>query len=142
MSIIFKKFLNEKFKVSVRIGNPPSQFVLVSLNLSDKLSNTRKELEKNSEIKITDTLSFARKTDVFSKIANEDEKGIILNDIVEKTNDDIILYLVKNSKADWKFLSYNCNLEYGRTITHDGIKKADKKAFIMKDCKMIEIGGK
>ena len=58
--------------------------MLANLNLNDKLSNIRKELEKNSEIKISDTLSFAKKTDVFSKIAGT-FKFLILSKVTFKT---------------------------------------------------------
>ncbi|CAB4378645.1 unnamed protein product [Rhizophagus irregularis] len=151
MSLFIRKLLNKNVDVSVQTGIQPSQSVLISLNLNNNLSDIRQILKQNSEIKMNDTLSFAKKTSrvnidgttdyVLSEIAGEDECEKILDNIIEKINDNIILYLIKNSKPNWKFLSEKCNLEYGRTIiTLDGIKKAENKAFTMIDCEMAEIG--
>ncbi|RIA91145.1 hypothetical protein C1645_768268 [Glomus cerebriforme] len=146
MSLYLKKFFGQNVDVSVQIGDSTSSSVLVSLNLNDNLLRIRQELEQNSEIKMNDTMLFAKKFSitnnnsiesyVLSEIASEDENKKILNDII----DNIILHLVNNPNPNWKFLNNKCKLEYGRTITRDGIRKAEKKAFTMKNCEMTEIG--
>ncbi|RGB32017.1 hypothetical protein C1646_707735, partial [Rhizophagus diaphanus] len=150
MSLFIRKLLNKNVDISVQTGIQSSQSVLVSLNPNNNLSDIRQILRQNSEIKMNDTLSFAKKTSrvnsdgttdyVLSEIAGEDECEKFLDNIIEKIDDNIILYLRKNSKPNWKFLSEKCNLEYGRTITLDEIKKAEKKAFTMINCEMTEIG--
>jgi hypothetical protein len=150
MSLLIKKLLNKNVDVSVQVGIKSSKSVLVSLNLNNNLLEIRQILKQNSEIEMNDTLSFAKKisrvnsdgTNEYmpSEIASEDESEKILDDIVEKIDGNVILYLEKNSKPNWKFLNDKCKLEHGRTITIDGIKKAEKKAFIMTNCEMTEIG--
>ncbi|GBC04062.1 hypothetical protein RclHR1_00550007 [Rhizophagus clarus] len=142
-----RKLLNKNVDVSVQIGIQSSQSVLVSLKLDDKLLFIRQILKQNSEIKMNDTLSFAKKTSrvnsdgttdyVLSEIANEDENEKILRNIIEEIDGNINLYLIENS---WKSLNMKCKLEYGRIITPDGIKEAKEKAFTMKSCEMTKIG--
>ncbi|CAB4378641.1 unnamed protein product [Rhizophagus irregularis] len=141
-SIMFKAFLNEngRTKITVKIDDPPSQ-VLVDLNVNDNLSNIREELRKNDMIEMNDALSFAKKEpDGLSEIG-VDEKSINLDVIL----DGNVLHLIKSSKCNWKFLNVKFHLEYGLSITPNGIKKAKKKAFTIKDwkdCKMTKIGAK
>lgn len=119
----------------------------VRLNLSHNLSSVRKELEKKSYIK--NTLLFSKKysennnKNEFAEIALEDEDITLLDYIIDKGENkgDKILYLKKSSNPDWKVLNNLRRLDYGRTITSNGIKIADKRAFKMKNCKMTEIGG-
>ncbi|RGB32014.1 hypothetical protein C1646_791112 [Rhizophagus diaphanus] len=141
-SMIFKAFLNKSgiTEIIVQMDDPPSQ-VLVHLNVNDNLSNIRDELKKNDKIEMNDALSFARKETKGLSEIGVDEKSINLDDIL----DGNVLHLVKSSKCNWKFLNDKFHLEYGLYITSDGIKKAKKKAFIMKDwknCKMTGIGAK
>ncbi|CAB4376447.1 unnamed protein product [Rhizophagus irregularis] len=121
------------------MDDSPSQ-VLVRLNVYDNLLNIREELKNNDMIEMNHTLSFAKKeSDGLSEINVLDEESINLYDIL----DGNVLHLVKSSKCNWKFLHGKFHLEYGLYITSDGIKKAKKKAFIMKDwknCEMTEIG--
>src|SRR3954447_2639067 len=137
-------FINSLFNVNVevQIGDPPSRAVLVNLNLKDNLSNIRKKLGYNSEIEMDDTLSFAQKkgqSSMLAKIAREDEGNFILNDIVVNDN---FLYITKNSKPGWKILNYSHKLDFGRIVTSDEFKEAKQRAFIMKDCKMTELGAR
>jgi hypothetical protein len=127
--------------ITVQIDDPPSKRVLVSLNLSEKLSKVRKRLEQNSIIKMNNTLSFTNKVgqiynnveNFLAEIAKEDEERIILEKIINKK--DKILYL--KSEPDWRFLKDKHKLEYGITST---LEKANNKAFtIMEDCEMTEI---
>ncbi|CAG8729559.1 2247_t:CDS:2 [Funneliformis mosseae] len=76
--------------------------------------------------------------DKYSGIPLENEENSLLNDVIEGNNK--ILYLMKNSNQDWEFLNESHHLDYGCTMTIDEIKKGYRKAFIMKDCKMTEIG--
>ncbi|CAI2186361.1 17033_t:CDS:1, partial [Funneliformis geosporum] len=87
--------------------------------------------------KRNERLSFAQKKNVLAKILSDDENLKILNDIIDDNN---ILYLVKNSKPDWKFLNELRKLDSGRTINFDGIKIAHKRAFKMKGCNVTKIG--
>ncbi|GBC04060.1 hypothetical protein RclHR1_00550005 [Rhizophagus clarus] len=148
MSLSIKNLTIVDVSVQVGIGSTQAQPLLVCLYLNDNLSDIRQKLRQKSYI--DDTLSFAKKTGrtqsdgtteyVLSEITREYESEKVLDDIKDTINDDIILYLIKNSKPDWKFLNEKCKLEYGRIITPDGIKEAEKKAFTMKNCKMAEIG--
>ncbi|PKC68542.1 hypothetical protein RhiirA1_440564 [Rhizophagus irregularis] len=113
----------------------------IQLNLSENLSKIRQRL--NDRGIINSTLSFVRKYDGnsrFAEIAFEEEENISLNEIVRKSEDARILSLTTCSKFNWKVLNQLRKLDYGCTMTSDGIKKADKRAFEMKDCIFEEIG--
>ncbi|CAB4415373.1 unnamed protein product [Rhizophagus irregularis] len=113
----------------------------IQLNLSENLSKIRQRL--NDRGIINSTLSFVRKYDGnsrFAEIAFEEEENISLNEIVRKSEDTRILSLTTCSKFNWKVLNQLRKLDYGCTMTSDGIKKADKRAFEMKDCIFEEIG--
>ncbi|PKC03600.1 hypothetical protein RhiirA5_423525 [Rhizophagus irregularis] len=122
--------------VNIQIINGFSpQCISKDLNLEDILSDIR-----NSDDDINDTLSFSTKliNGEHAKIEREVEKYFRLKEIITIDNDQYILYLRINS--DWKFLNDKCKLDYGCTMSYDGIKKANKRAFIMKDCELTKIG--
>ncbi|PKK63954.1 hypothetical protein RhiirC2_854660 [Rhizophagus irregularis] len=116
----------------------PPQFI--HLNLSENLSKIRQRL--NERDIINSTLSFVRKfgNSKFAEIAFEEEENISLNEIVRKSEGARILSLTTCSKFNWKVLNQLRKLDYGCTMTSDGIRKADKRAFEMKDCIFEEIG--
>ncbi|RGB26130.1 hypothetical protein C1646_770821 [Rhizophagus diaphanus] len=133
----------DNIDIIVQIDDPPSKHISVSLNPGENLSKIRERLEKNSKIKMNDTLSFANKivqinnnsnNEIYlAEVAKEDEEKKTLEKIIDKK--DKILYL--KSEPDWKFLKNKLGLEYGFTSM---LEKANKKAFtIMEDCKMTEI---
>ncbi|CAB4378659.1 unnamed protein product [Rhizophagus irregularis] len=122
--------------VNIQIINGLSpQCISKKLNLEDILSDIR-----NSDDDINDTLSFSTKliNGEHAKIEREVEKYFRLKEIITIDNDQYILYLRINS--DWKFLNDKCKLDYGCTMSYDGIKKANKRAFVMKDCELTKIG--
>src|SRR5215212_4633180 len=109
------------------------------LNLRNSLSDIRKELEKYDTI--NETLSFFKKNDnEFAEVEHEIEDKFRLNDIVEYVDSACFLYLKKSSRLGWKILNEKCKLDYGRTMSFDGIKKANNRAFKMKDCELTYIG--
>jgi hypothetical protein len=61
------------------------------------------------------------------------KKNWNLKDIIETIGNDKILYLVKKSTPNVRFLIDCYKLEYGRTITPSGIEIAGKKAFDIKE---------
>jgi hypothetical protein len=129
--------------ITVRIidglsSRPLGSFVL---NLIDNLLKIRKELERVSIF--NNALSFSKRLRnyEFAEIAFEEEEDLLLDDIIdEAVIDEKILYLIQRSKPDWKYLNGLRKLDYGYTMTFDGILKADKRAFVMKNCELIEIG--
>ncbi|RIA91146.1 kinase-like domain-containing protein [Glomus cerebriforme] len=132
--------------IIIQIKDQPLR-ILVRLKLNDNLSIIRKELEMNNFI--DDTLLFSKKYSQSNNnnesyelinIVHENEENILLIDIVEKFDTYYILYLVNSIESNWRFLIDKLKLEYGRIITPDGIRVANKKAFIIKDCEMTEIG--
>ncbi|RIA88004.1 hypothetical protein C1645_776023 [Glomus cerebriforme] len=127
MSSIFVKNIDEK------------KLKLYHLDLIDNLSNIRKELEKHNTI--NDILSFSKKSpeNEFAEIEREHEEKLLLKDIIDNVNSCNYLYLTKNSRANWNILNKKCKLDYGRTMSFDGIKKANNRAFIMKNCELTEI---
>jgi hypothetical protein len=140
-SIVFIKTLDE-----------PQNTKLDYLNLDDKLPNVRKELEKYNFI--NDMISFSKKfpkkdnegNDEFAEIIREKEEYWQLREIVEIINNDgsesNILYLMKNSKPGWIGLNEKFKLNYGRTMSSDGIKIANKNPLVLKDCELEEINAK
>ncbi|RIA87288.1 hypothetical protein C1645_828006 [Glomus cerebriforme] len=111
------------------------------LNLNNHLSDIRKELRKYNII--DDTLLFLKKiNNEFAEIVRETEKEIQLKEILEFKNEgskSYYLYLMKDSSPNWNILNDKFNLDYGCTMSFDGIKKADKRAFIMRSCKLTKI---
>src|SRR6185437_1836726 len=71
----------------------------------------------------------------FAEIALKDEENIRLDEIIDKNGN--ILYI---KCIDWNYLNNSCKLDYGRTMTFDGINNATKRAFQMKNCELTEIG--
>ncbi|CAB4430327.1 unnamed protein product [Rhizophagus irregularis] len=145
MSLRFKNiFSNIKNAIVIvkAIDDPPSQPPKsVRLSLSDNLFTIRKELEKDSSI--NDTLLFSQKyfennKYEFAEINLEKEKYFLLNEIIYES--EKILYLKKSSKLDWNYFNELRKLDYGRTITSEGTKRANKRAFKMKNCEMTELG--
>ncbi|GBB86951.1 hypothetical protein RclHR1_01340018 [Rhizophagus clarus] len=142
------------------IRDPPLQSnkVYYLLNVNDKLSDVRKKL-KRSKI-INDSLDFSRKQgNEFYKTSRDIEERVPLEHIIDKVvNDDnstdIFLYLTlkkneeneeneENPKPNWVILNEKCKLDYGCIMSYDGIKRANKQAFIMKDCELTtDIGAK
>ncbi|CAB4442611.1 unnamed protein product [Rhizophagus irregularis] len=123
----------------------PSKLVLVKLNLKASLSKIRDKLEKNSEVKMNDTFSFAKMINnntsstggsLLAVIAREDEEMIILENIIDIKNNDKFLYLEPEPKPNWKFFEDKLKLEYGRSVT---LEKVNSKAFTIVDCEMDEI---
>ncbi|UZO11059.1 uncharacterized protein OCT59_002633 [Rhizophagus irregularis] len=100
----------------------------LELNLHDKLSNIREKLKKDNDI-MNDTLSFANSS--MTEIAREDEKEIILKEIIDAENNT--LYLIE---PDYDFLINKLKLEYGHTISLD---RANKKAFKITGYDITEI---
>ncbi|RGB27234.1 hypothetical protein C1646_769370 [Rhizophagus diaphanus] len=133
-------------KVIKTLGHLPSQRLKhCFLNLKYKLSDIRKELKKFKII--DDTLFFARKVSSeseYSEVIREHEEISLLEQIIDKVvNDnstDIFLYLMKNSNPDLNILNDKCKLDYGCTMSFDGIKRANKKAFTMENCVLEHIG--
>ncbi|CAB4442648.1 unnamed protein product [Rhizophagus irregularis] len=113
-----------------------SKLVLVNLNPKTSLSKIREKLEKNSEVKMNDTFSFAMmiNNNSLAVIAKEDEENIILEKIIDKKS--TLLYLKSEPEPDWKFLKDKNKLEYGCTET---LEKANERAFTIVDCEMNEI---
>src|ERR1051325_1584015 len=106
------------------------------LNLDDKLPDIRKELEKHNTI--NDMLSFSIKfpkrgndeNDDYAEIVRERENDMQLKDITElvkadDNSDGYILHLMKNSRPGWNVLNEKFRLDYGRTMSFDGIKVAN-----------------
>ncbi|RGB23895.1 hypothetical protein C1646_773852 [Rhizophagus diaphanus] len=137
-SIVFIKTIGEQ--------NPK----LCRLSLTDDLSSIRKELEKYNII--NDTLSFSKiskksengsycnsSQPEFAEIVHEYEKKFPLKEIIDDVNSCNYLYLMNNSSPSRSTLNKKHKLDYGRTMSFDGIKKANNRAFIMKDCELNEI---
>ncbi|CAB5383743.1 unnamed protein product [Rhizophagus irregularis] len=110
---------------------------LYRLNLTDNLSDIRKELEKHNTI--NDTLSFSKKSpeNEFAEIVHEYD--FLLKEIIDDVNSCNYLYLMNNSRPGCSILNKKHKLDYGRTMSFDGIKKANNRAFIMKDFELTEI---
>ncbi|CAB4495877.1 unnamed protein product [Rhizophagus irregularis] len=131
-------------KVIKTLGHLPSQSSkLCFLNLKNNLSDIRKELKKYKII--NDTLLFTKKiSGEFSEVVRENEEKFLLEQIIDKVVNDnstnIFIYLMKNSIPDWNILNVKCKLDYGCTMSFDGIKRANKKAFTMEYCDLTHIG--
>ncbi|RIA91152.1 hypothetical protein C1645_822458 [Glomus cerebriforme] len=107
------------------------------LNPDKNLSEIRKELEKKN-INDINILLFSKKPNItkIAEIDREDEEEIFLKEILYENSGSKFLFLSKNdSNLCWDYLNKECKLDYGRTLSVDGIKKASKRAFEMKYCK-------
>ncbi|GES72682.1 hypothetical protein GLOIN_2v1882323 [Rhizophagus clarus] len=108
--------------------------IIKRLNSDDLLSDIRKELENNV---INDTLLYLKKeNDEFGEIERKDEEKVCLKEVMTIKDGQNILYLKRNY---WKILSNHYNLDYGRTMSFDGIKIAEKRAYIINNCELKEI---
>ncbi|GBB96282.1 hypothetical protein RclHR1_27170002 [Rhizophagus clarus] len=119
------------------IGNKTPK--LDHLVLTDSLSNIRIELEKRNTIDETLLFSVKSPDNEFAEIVRENEEKFLLKDIIDDVNSNYFLYLIKNTRPSWNILNEKCKLDYGCTMSFDGIKKADKRAFKMKNCELTEI---
>ncbi|PKY46258.1 hypothetical protein RhiirA4_420496 [Rhizophagus irregularis] len=135
-----RELIRDDINITVQM---PSKLVLVKLNLRASLSKIRDKLEKNSEVKMNDTFSFAKMINnnssesLLAIIAREDEEIIILENIIDIKNDKF-LYLKSEpeTKPDWRFFEDKLKLGYGSNVT---LKKANSRAFTIVDCEMDEI---
>ncbi|CAI2188932.1 180_t:CDS:2, partial [Funneliformis geosporum] len=122
-------------KVCYPTSRPPN---LVHLQLGENLSKIRKELEMRKFI--NDKLSFSQNIIEMSKVENSDEGTFRLNEIIVKNNEKYILYLIHSNLGE--YMNEKHKLNYGRTITNDGIKTNGYKVFNMKGCKLYDLGTK
>ncbi|EXX64602.1 hypothetical protein RirG_141150 [Rhizophagus irregularis DAOM 197198w] len=120
----------------------------IQLELEDKLSDIREKLKKDGTIKMNDTLLFSKNfynKDKFelTAISRENEKEITLNNIIEEASNDnetsFTLSLIETSRPYWKFLNERHKLDFGCTMTSNGIKRANQRAFKMEACQLAEI---
>ncbi|GES95312.1 hypothetical protein GLOIN_2v1594955 [Rhizophagus clarus] len=115
--------VRDDIDVTVQIGDDNLQ-LLVHLNLKDNLSNTRKNLKRNSLIKMDDTLLFAKRNNQhYALIAREEEGKIILVEIIDMESK--ILYIRENSvrsNVTVKILSLpnysSSNINYSLNLNH------------------------
>ncbi|GBC01732.1 hypothetical protein RclHR1_04300014 [Rhizophagus clarus] len=106
---------------------------LKKLNLKDSLSDIR-----NNGNFIDDTLIFLKKTNnEYAEIERKEEKTYRLEEIITVKDNQNILYLMR--KPDWNIFNDKYKLDYGRTMSFDGTKKANKRAFKMNDCELTKI---
>ncbi|GES72676.1 hypothetical protein GLOIN_2v1837690 [Rhizophagus clarus] len=108
---------------------------LKRLNQDDSLSDIRIELESNNVI--NDMLVFSKKMDEkkFIEIERIDEENFKLKEITT----DNTLFL---KQFNWELLNKKYKLDYGCNMGFGGIKKANKRAFKMKDYELTEIHAK
>ncbi|GBB84051.1 hypothetical protein RclHR1_01070001 [Rhizophagus clarus] len=128
---------SNKVRVFIKIvGESTSK--MKRLNLNSNLFDIRKELEKNNTI--DDTFLFSNKHK--EEIERDYENDMLLNEIIEEFDNskNKFLYLKKNSRPHWKFLIKEYELEYGCTMSFDGIKISNKRVFIVKDCEFNLLG--
>src|SRR5437763_1651861 len=121
------------------IDEPSHTSKSARLKLKDNLLIVRQELEKDKFI--DNSLLFSRKyldkSFEFAEISLEKEEDYLLNEII---GNEKILYLKRSSKLDWNCLNELRKLDYGCTMIFDEIKKANKKAYKMKNCELNEMG--
>ncbi|GBB85492.1 hypothetical protein RclHR1_01200006 [Rhizophagus clarus] len=130
--------------IRVSIDGSQSSPKIVELTLEDNLSDIRENLKKDNTIKMNNTLLFSKKfaDNKLTEISHENEKDFILNDIIEKSNASCTLYLKETSRPYWKLLNDLHRLDFGCTMTSDGIKRANQRAFITEECQLNEINHK
>ncbi|CAB4483691.1 unnamed protein product [Rhizophagus irregularis] len=122
--------------------SPQNTSKFCRLNINNNLSDIRKKLKNSKTINDIDTLLFSKKEgDEFVEITEEDFPLEEIIEVINKTNSkSYYLYLMKSLNPRWKILNEKFKLDYGRTMSSDGIKIAKKRAFILKDCELIEFG--
>lgn len=135
---------SNKLKVRVIVNYSKSsepKIVELTLTLKDNLPAIREILKNDNTIEMNDTLLFSKKfTDgKLAKISLENEKDFTLNDIIEKSNDVETSYTLRliETSTYWKFLIHK--LDFGCTMTSNGIKRANQRAFITEACQLNEI---
>ncbi|GBB86953.1 hypothetical protein RclHR1_01340020 [Rhizophagus clarus] len=128
--------------VHIHIEIEDSKSKLDSLDLKKTLIETRKKLEAHKII--NDGLLFSKKTEQeFYEIVRDSEAEFFLEDIVEIINDNSMqIYLRKKSELDWNILNNKYKLDYGCIMSFDGNKRANKRAFNMKNCEINHINDK
>ncbi|PKY42181.1 hypothetical protein RhiirA4_540209 [Rhizophagus irregularis] len=124
---------------------PLSSARTVRLNLTDNLLTIRQELEKKKFI--DNTLLFSKQylensnydniNYGFAEIELEEEENYLLDEIIGENK---ILYLKQCSEPDWKCLNELRKLNYGCSMTFNGIEKAGERAFVMENCELTKIG--
>ncbi|CAB5388604.1 unnamed protein product [Rhizophagus irregularis] len=127
---------------------PPPSAKTVRLNLENNLSIIRQELKDKKFIDNTLLFSTKYREDNnndninygFSEIKLEEEESYLLNEVIVTIDENNILYLKQCSEPDWKCLNKLRKLDYGCTMTSNGISKADKRAFEIEDCELFKIG--
>ncbi|CAI2192444.1 16562_t:CDS:1, partial [Funneliformis geosporum] len=132
-TILREEVVVKLVKICYPTSKPPD---IAHLNLEDNLSSVRKVLEM--EKFIDDELSFSQNVDEMSKISNSNEEKFRLKEIIVQNDNEYILSLIHSNL--WKYLNEKHKLDYGCTITNDGIKTKDCKVFIMKDCELYDLG--
>ncbi|PKY38388.1 hypothetical protein RhiirA4_414147 [Rhizophagus irregularis] len=136
---------SNKLKVRVIINYSKSsepKIVELSLTLKDNLPAIREILKNDNTIEMNDTLLFSKKfTDGLAEISRENEKDFTLNDIIEKSNDVETSYTLRliETSTYWKFLNDLHKLDFGCTMTSNGIKRANQRAFITEKYQLNEI---
>src|ERR1044071_2643475 len=121
-------------EVNVSVVEMNSKSTLRKLNLNQTLSEIRRRVEEDTISRI----SFFRKlNDEIDEVRVSDEHEWFLREIITNVNGRYILYI---KKSYWNTLINNRRLDYGRTMSFDGIKVAEKRAFKMKDCELTEFG--
>ncbi|PKC66569.1 hypothetical protein RhiirA1_394399 [Rhizophagus irregularis] len=134
-----------KLKVRVIVNYSKSsepKIVELSLTLKDNLPAIREILKNDNTIEMNDTLLFSKKfTDGLAEISRENEKDFTLNDIIEKSNDVKTSYTLRliETSTYWKFLNDLHKLDFGCTMTSNGIKRANQRAFITEKYQLNEI---
>ncbi|PKY14694.1 hypothetical protein RhiirB3_519824 [Rhizophagus irregularis] len=125
---------SEKIAVFIKIIENSSLLSsnLKRLNPDDHLSYIREELENNNII--NDMLLFSKEeNNELNEIKREEEENFHLKDIIKVEDDRNILFL---KRRYWKFLNDHCKLDYGRIMSYDGIKIAEKQAYTMNECEL------
>ncbi|PKC13542.1 hypothetical protein RhiirA5_496063 [Rhizophagus irregularis] len=139
MSFKLNYFSNSAKNITIKIINSPLQeSKLVLLNPTDKLFTIRQKLEKDYILfkffsKFSENENNGGSYE-FAEIESKIEGQLSLSEIIDKN----ILYI---ECIDWNFFIKKCKLDYGCTMTFNKIKKANKKAFSIKNCVLKEIGG-
>ncbi|GBC04281.1 hypothetical protein RclHR1_00560008 [Rhizophagus clarus] len=135
-------FGNNDKKIIIRVINSPiEKSEAVLLNPTDKLSTIREKLEKNYK-QFNFLNKFSENDDTsykFAEIKSEFEEQFCLENIIDDKN---ILYIKYDivTNIDRSFFINKCQLNYGCTMTSNKIKKADKRAFEIKNSELKEIG--
>ncbi|RGB22035.1 hypothetical protein C1646_783423 [Rhizophagus diaphanus] len=128
--------MHSKTKIFIKtIGLESSIIKIKFLNLDERLSNIRKELEHANII--NNMLVFSKEINKeFFEVEREDEEKFQLKEIIAT---DKKLYL---KRLTWEFFNKQYKLDYGCTIGFGEIRRANKRAFIMNDSILTETNSK